>query len=459
MKSTKRFLGTLVFLIANIIIVWSPGTPTHAAPKATITVTSTGDGAPVPANCPGASCRLRDAIAAASPGDTINFNLTLPAVITLTNDLLTINNLTIAGPGANNLAISGNNASTVFATNGQVTLSGVTIRNGNAGLNYGGGIFNSGTLTLTNATVMTNTTTTLAGGIFNSGGTLSIYTSTIQNNYAGMDGGAGIYNNTSSAVALISNSVISGNVTTGGGGGIVSGGLLTITTSTLSNNQAGSNGGALYNTGKLTLSNSTLSGNRAVDTNAGGGAIFTTSTLTMTLNNVTISGNSANPLGTGWGGGILSINTPSNLNNVTLFGNSAGSNGGGGIRTSGTNPFTLENTIIGGNTAGYGANCTGGLPLTSLDYNLIQGDCGLAGVTTHNITGTSPKLATLGNYGGPTQTHALMIDSPAINAGNSATCLATDQRGIARPVDGTCDIGAYEGSLSFLSLFFPFITK
>ena len=48
----------------------------------------------------------------------------------------------------------------------------------------------------------------------------------------------------------------------------------------------------------------------------------------------------------------------------------------------------------------------------------------------------------LADNGGPTQTHALLAGSVAIDAANVAVCPAADQRGITR--DAACDVGAYE---------------
>jgi hypothetical protein len=67
---------------------------------------------------------------------------------------------------------------------------------------------------------------------------------------------------------------------------------------------------------------------------------------------------------------------------------------------------------------------------------------GYAGGT--NIITAYPRLGTLGNYGGFTQTIPLLENSSAINTGNDAICPATDQRGVARPQGAHCDIGAFE---------------
>ena len=85
--------------------------------------------------------------------------------------------------------------------------------------------------------------------------------------------------------------------------------------------------------------------------------------------------------------------------------------------------------------------------------SVVQG--GYAGGT--NIITTDPKLGTLGNYGGSTQTIPLLAGSSAIDAGNDATCPATDQRGVGRPQGAHCDIGAYE--VAVYSAFLPLILR
>ena len=184
------FVITLVFLLVSATLNWhsfaaqSPfstvasfttklksvvaraSAVTIAAPPvlASISVTSTADGAATPANCPGAGCRLRDAIAAAASGDTITFAVT--GTITLASELAIDKNLTIQGPGANLLTISGNNAVRVFDIGNvtpaiNVTLTGLTVANGLNGI-IGGGIvnFSTGTVNVTNSTLSGNS----AGG-------------------------------------------------------------------------------------------------------------------------------------------------------------------------------------------------------------------------------------------------------------------------------------------------------
>jgi hypothetical protein len=312
---------------------------------------------------------LRSVMTAAASGDTIVFSVT--GTITLTQGYLEISrNLTISGPGAANLAISGNNVSTVLYVDGGVTatVSGVTIENGsgNADANGdGGGIFNNGTLT-------------------------------------------------------VNNSTISSNYVSGGSAG----------------------GGGIANIGTLTLSNSTLSGNHA-NTNASGAGIYNAGTATVI--NSTFSGNHANL----FGGGIQN-NGPLTMSNSTLSGNVADYSAGG-IRDGTGGTMTLKSTLLAGNIAAYGGNCSG--TLTSDGYNLDDdGTCGLNQLTDQSDIATAASyLGPLQNNGGPTQTIALLTGSTAIDAIPVSECtdafgnpVTTDQRGISRPQGAGCDIGAYE---------------
>jgi cysteine-rich repeat protein len=112
--------------------------------------------------------------------------------------------------------------------------------------------------------------------------------------------------------------------------------------------------------------------------------------------------------------------------------------------------LAIANTIVAEN---LGGDCTG--KLVSRGYNLIEDPtgCVIDGDSTGVMTGQSPRLAPLADNGGPTQTHALMPGSPAINLGNPATpgsggtaCEAIDQRGVSRLQTSRCDMGAYENA-------------
>jgi hypothetical protein len=197
---------------------------------------------------------LRAEIAAAQSGDTIVFDPSLKGQTIVLNgsELLINKNLNIQGLGAGNLAISGNNASRVFEVEAgaQVTLSGMTIENGdgqasNSGYilwgsawGNGGGILNQGTLTLSGVTLTGNAAPYNGGGIANElGGTVTISGSTITNNSDdNSGGGAGVYN---AGTMTISGSSVTGNTDyNAGAGGIFNdqSGNLTIINSVVTGN-------------------------------------------------------------------------------------------------------------------------------------------------------------------------------------------------------------------------------
>jgi uncharacterized repeat protein (TIGR01451 family) len=217
----------------------------------------------------------------------------------------------------------------------------------------------------------------------------------------------------------------------------------------LDNNTATGNGGAISNSGDLTLVESTVSANAA---NTGGG-IFNASGATLTATNSTISGNRANSDG----GGLANVGTATLLN-VTFADNVAdndnnASGDGGGIHDSGSATTSLKNTLVARNTdrGGQAPDCAG--TVSSDGFNLIGSSAGCtfaqAGGDQINPANTL-ILGMLADNGGPTQTHALLFGSPAIDAGTNTGCPTTDQRGDARPTNGdgsglaSCDVGAYE---------------
>ena len=441
------------------------------------------------------TCTLRAAIMKANRyaggGVTINipagaYTLTIPPAgpnDDLSGDLNITQSVTIAGAGALYTFIDGNAVDRVFRIQAgpTVAMSALTIRNGRVPHSFnfydGGGIWNQGVLMLNNSVISGSEAYINGGGIANSG-TLTVNGSVISGNHSASGGGSagGVFNE---GTATLNNSSVSANDATQTGG-IVNSGSMSLNNVSISANISAADfgGGSISNEGTLTMNNSSISANRggigaglynggtatlnSVTINAnttdglyGGGGIYNASLGTLTLNNSTLSANST----TGGGGGIANAGA-AHLFHVTVAGNVAdrdamgGGRAGGGIsNTVGT--VELWNTLLTENYQGSTANDCAGDPLTSQDYNYIQttAGCTLGGTTTHNIYGGDALLGPLQDNGGATQTRALWVGSPAIDQIAPAQCrdsYATapqpDQRGVTRPVNGLCDIGAYEGT-------------
>lgn len=279
------------------------------AVASTITVQDIGDGAGNAANCPGAGCRLRDALAKVVDSDTINFSVT--GAITLNSgELLVDKSVTISGPGANNLAVDANHASRVFhiEPGKTVTISGLTIRNGHDGI-VGGGIYNDhATLTLADSVLSGNSADSDGGGIYNAGqnsgsATLTLSNSTITGNSAANVGG-GIDNNGSangSAQLIVTNCTLSGNSASQGGAilnfGDIGSATLMLINSTLSDNSAGVAGG-IFN-----LVATTTIGNTILNRGAAGENIYNSGTVSSLGYN--LSSDAAGGDGSTGSGGLL----------------------------------------------------------------------------------------------------------------------------------------------------------
>jgi hypothetical protein len=246
--------------------------------------------------------------------------------------------------------------------------------------------------------------------------TASISGLTISGGNAGFNIGGGLSNFGSTT---LTNCTVSGNYAFYFGGGVSNrGGSVTLTNCTVSGNSVFLGGSALYGSGSgssLALTNCTISGNHA-----GYGAVYTRNNGAASLTNCTVSGNSGNEFQLC--GGVYS---------------------GFGYST-----ITLQNTIVAGNTTND-VGIFGGGTLVSNGNNLIGNTSGLSFLFIgSDLTGTSAHplnavLAPLSNYGGTTQTVALLPGSPAIDAGASGAGIpATDQRGVGRV--GAVDIGAFE---------------
>jgi CSLREA domain-containing protein len=420
LRSSLRTAGIKAFrlpLLAAAAMLCLGGVRAHAASTWTVDTLSddsTTSQTTAQTNCQSgnsSTCALRDAILASGSGGTIQFSVT--GTITLSSALPQINaSVTIQGPAANSLTVSGNNAYQVFniGSGATVTISGLTIANGSDGRGSGGGIANAGTLTLSNSTFSGNSAFVDGGGIWSSG-SLTVQNSTFTGNSAA-DGG-GIYNIGSMTVT---DSTFSGNSASAGGGGIYAiQGL--VANSAFRDNSATSGGGIVNYEGTITVTNSTFSGNSAV----AGGGILNVVDSSSTVINSTFSGNFATGTGVDGGGGIANAGTLAANNNIFTGNTAAAAHGGGIYNRSGTT------------TASY-----------NVFYNNLaagsEDDCG--NCTPTNSTTGNPNLLPLGYYGGTTETMALAPGSAAICAGLAADVpngVSTDQRGFA--LDATCASG------------------
>jgi CSLREA domain-containing protein len=274
-------------------------------------------------------------------------------------------------------------------------------------------------------------------------------------------GGGGIQLGGVSGTISISGSRIFANSTNGPGGAIRWDDFLapgSIANSSIDSNSAEAAGGIFQEFQALTITGSTIAGNSATGSiGIGGGIAARNPGVTTTLANSTVSGNSA----PGDAGGISVDQSTLNLRNATVTNNTADSDNGdspgdgGGVVRYSTATINARNSVVAGNfdVSGGAPDCStvmGGF--VSEGYNLIGNISGCPFTNNNDIVNTAPLLGPLADNGGPTQTHALLSGSPAINAGNPATpdgsgasCFSSDQRGQAR--GGTavrCDIGAFE---------------
>ena len=458
----------------------------YGLPANIIVVTNTNDSG---------SGSLRQALAVANDGDTIDATGVSGTIFLTTGELQVTHNVTINGPGAGNLAVNGNatyRGFENFASN--VAISGFTITNcvalGSLN-NGGGGILNHGGLILSDSIIISNTAFNPVGGgvgdgggIYSEGyggrsGTLTVTNSTISNNVcAGLGGGIAANAAADGVTVTVSNCTISGNTAIHPGGGVgggiamngngVSPTTLTVTNSVISGNHSSVGGGIVASGATATVSNSTIKDNIG-DTQGGG---ISAGYATVTVSDSTISGNSSMASGGGIYSEGSSIGSPTlTVTNSTISGNSALVRGGG-IFNGGFYNVTLTVTAstFSGNSAGTGgsvwnekaaqiantilnAGASGGTivnigTFNSLGYNLATDNGG--GV----LTGPSdqifahPNLGPLQDNGGPTFTHALLYASPAINAGDPSFTPppSYDQRGpgFDRVRNGRIDIGSFE---------------
>jgi CSLREA domain-containing protein len=262
----------------------------------------------------------------------------------------------------------------------------------------------------------------------------------ILNGYADFGGAI----DTFSCTLTVSNITFSGNSADVGGAINNNHATLHVIDSSFVDNSAAGFSGAINNYyGTVTIVGSTIAGNTAL---TGGGLVNNMGYVTVT--NSTWYGNS----GTSAAGGLFSYGDTGHesimwIRNSTLSGNS--SPVGGGIINGANSTLYMWNTIVADSPSG--GDCVNDGTIAANINNLIEdGTCSPA------VTG-DPLLGPLADNGGPTQTMALGVGSPAIDAGDDATCEAVDQRGVSRPQGVHCDIGAYETELH--TVYIPLVVR
>lgn len=336
-----------------------------------------------------------------------------PQTITLGGSEMVVaasGSLTIRGPGANLLTISGNGASRILATGANVviTIDGIKFTGGN-----GAGATNTGR----------------GGAIYNVGGTMILSNSILTGNTAA-NGGA--INNAASASPSIP-------------------ATLTIVNCFIFGNSSTSSGSAMQNfsTSTLHIRNSTVSGNSTTATGIAG-AFQANGTVTIT--NSTFSGNTA---AGGTGGGVYYNGTTSLfITNSTIVNNTSGV-GGGGLHRTGTAPLNIRNTIIANNNGAAATPDVFGA-VNSQGTNIIGNVGTSTGWIMSDFQNMNPMLDPLAANGGLGTTHLPQTGSPALDNGqncvvdlscssnNPPFAVSTDQRGITRPQNLTVDIGSVE---------------
>ncbi len=346
--------------------------------------------------------------------------------------------VTILGAGSNLLTIDAQQSSRIFniaAGSDDYVIALMTLTGGRTvGVEGQGGAIRSdtsGQLDLRSAVLSMNVTT----GGFSTGGAVSAW----------------------GQVTLVDSRIIDNRTENsgGGGGGVFSLGDISLLRSTVADNTtegAFSSGGGVSSNGSVTLHSSTISGNRTLGSASSAGGILAVDDVDLTES--TVSGNSTAG-NTSSGGGVSSEGTIT-VTRSTIVDNWAqgASATGGGLQTV-TKDVLVSGSIIANNLAGGGnADIQPGTGTLTVDHSLVGDTIGLVIAAATNLLNQNPLLGPLAENGGPTQTHAPMLGSPVIDAGDAlfASPPVFDQRGVTfvRIADGdgngsaVIDLGSYE---------------
>lgn len=289
------------------------------------------------------------------------------------------------------------------------------------------------------------TITLSTGELLYDGGSSTSHTLTLRghgNTIRQTTANARVINDAGNSLFTMDGLTITGGTTTSSaaGAGIFVQGAATITNSTISGNASGeASGGLRVSNGALILTNSTISGNTAA---GGAGGAFVNGPAT--IRNSTISGNTA----TNGSGGAIEANGTVSLVYATVVGNSGTST----VRVARAGITSFGSVIA--STQGGGDDCLSDVATVTNGFNWDDdGTCGFGSGTGDQSDAGDPKLGALGNNGGSTQTRLPQTGSGLIDAIPTASCQAdgasgitTDQRGITRPQQTGCDIGAVEAA-------------
>jgi CSLREA domain-containing protein len=238
-------------------------------------------------------------------------------------------------------------------------------------------------------------------------------------------GRGGVVRATVGTLDVRSSTVVGGRADDGGAVAVGVDATASIDRTWIFENRATDRGGGLFLRGATVISRSTISGNHAV----GGGGAFVGPSVSLTVDNATVSGNVAVR-----GGAIRAIGDVQ-LSFASVVANRA-SVGGGVLISLASQSAAADNVFARNRASGHGSLCV--RPLSSNGRNVADTrGCGLT--ASDDVTGVDARVGILRQNGGPTPTHALKVDSPAVGRGSG--CQPTDQRGAPR---SDCDSGAYE---------------
>jgi hypothetical protein len=403
-----------LFLVVILLVGLAPLTAIVSGPNLAAAAAVIGTGSAASCQTEAARNALSAAVAA---GGTITFDcgsslMTMPVNTNSTNKSVIVD-------GGGLVKLSGENLRQIFFVygNGDLTLKNISLIDGanfdgaalsvsdstaratilnsfltsnDAGGEFGGAIFNKGTLVVEDSSIGSNSTTQFGGGIFNNNGSVTVRRSTLISNQA-RDGGAIFHVGGS---LLIEESAIRSNTASNYGGGIhIDIGTATVVNTTFYDNRADGGGGIYMRGDGLTVTNSTFNLNRSDI----GGAL--------------------------WNAGILNHTS---LKNSILANSRTTDNGSSSLNCDGLTTTSLGRNIVSDNTCVPNPSSTG------------------------DLLSTDPQLeAFLADNGGPTRNFMLLPGSPAIDYGLG--CPDIDQRGIPRPIGVACDVGSVEyGWLVFL---------